>query len=113
MDQVRVQYPGVATDPAIGESKLFCLPDELTGEAAAQKLIRVREAMQKAKTDLLPITKLDQIAWLFNLRGQDIPYNPVFIAYAVLTLKEAFLLIAAYRTSGSTSPPGTGDTTAL
>lgn len=90
VDQVRVQYPGVAT-PAIAESKLFCLPEELTGEAAAQKLMRVREAMQKAKTDLLPITKLDQIAWLFNLRGQDIPYNPVFIAYAVLTLKEAFL----------------------
>jgi len=91
VDQVRVQQPGVAIAPSIHGSKLFYLPDEVTGEAAAQKLIRVREAMQKAKTDLLPVTKLDQIAWLFNLRGQDIPYNPVFIAYAVLTLKETFL----------------------
>lgn len=47
--------------------------------------------MRSSKTDILPITKLDQIAWLFNLRGWDVPYNPVFIAYAVITLDEAFL----------------------
>jgi len=89
VDQVRVQPRG--EDLFITGSKLFHLPDEVTGEAAAQKLHRVRKAMQKAKTDLLPITKLDQIAWLFNLRGQDIPYNPVFIAYAIITLQEALL----------------------
>ncbi len=93
VDQIRTQTPWVESDPIppYGNSKLFQLPDELTGETIKQKLTRVREAMQKAKTDLLPIAKLDQVAWLFNLRGQDIPYNPVFIAYAIVTLEQAFL----------------------
>jgi Xaa-Pro aminopeptidase len=41
--------------------------------------------MHKANADVLPITKLDQIAWLYNLRGWDVPYNPVFIAYTIVT----------------------------
>lgn len=93
VDQVRGQNPWAESDPipACGNSKLFCLPAQVTGETTAQKLTRVREAMQKAKADVLAIAKLDQVAWLFNLRGQDISYNPVFIAYAVITLDRAFL----------------------
>ena len=43
---------------------------------------RLMKAMGNAGAGVLPLVKLDQIAWLFNLRGSDIPYNPVFIAYA-------------------------------
>lgn len=93
VDQVRGQNPWAQSDPIppCGNSKLFCLPAQVTGETTAQKLTRIREAMQKAKTDVLAIAKLDQVAWLFNLRGQDISYNPVFIAYAVIALDQAFL----------------------
>lgn len=72
-------------------SQVFVVPDELTGETTEQKLARIREVLQKTQTDILPITKLDQIAWLFNLRGWDISYNPVFIAYAIVTSKISFL----------------------
>ncbi|HEY9859008.1 MAG TPA: aminopeptidase P family protein [Candidatus Obscuribacterales bacterium] len=72
-------------------SPLFAVPEALTGETIAQKLERVRQAMQKAQADILPITKLDQIAWLLNLRGWDVPYNPVFIAYTIVTAEQAFL----------------------
>jgi Xaa-Pro aminopeptidase len=92
VDQVRSQAPW--TDellPAYASSSLFSLPDALTGESIQQKLNRVREEMQKTRIDVLPVTKLDQIAWLYNLRGWDVPYNPVFIAYAVITLNTAYL----------------------
>lgn len=93
VDVVRSQSPWAESEPipALSNSKVFGLPDELTGETTQQKLAKVREAMQSSKTDVLPITKLDQVAWLFNLRGGDIPYNPVFIAYSVITQDRTFL----------------------
>ena len=93
VDRVRLQDPWVNAEPlsAYADSKLFYLPDALTGETIAQKLKRVREDLQKANADVLPITKLDQIAWLYNLRGWDVPYNPVFIAYAIVTATDAYL----------------------
>ena len=36
---------------------------------------------------------LDEVAWLFNLRGTDIPYNPVFFAYGIVTLDDATLFV--------------------
>ena len=93
VDRIRLQDPWVNAEPlpAYANSKLFYLPEALTGETIATKLQRVREALQKANADVLPLTKLDQIAWLYNLRGWDVPYNPVFIAYAVVTATEAYL----------------------
>lgn len=84
---------------AIDESPIFSLPVSLTGESEAQKLARVREAMQKANTDVLPITNLNQIAWLFNLRGSDIPNIPIFISYAIVTTDAAFLFTNLERVS--------------
>jgi len=93
VDRVRLQQPWIGAEPllAYADSQLFYLSDAQTGETIAQKLTRVREGMQKANADILPITKLDQIAWLYNLRGWDVPYNPVFIAYSVVTVADAYL----------------------
>ena len=76
---------------------VYVVPVKYTGLSAKQKLAQVRKAMAAKKIDVLPITKLDQIAWLFNLRGNDIAYNPLFIAYAVITPNEAFLLTETSR----------------
>ncbi|MEG5057357.1 M24 family metallopeptidase [Microcoleus sp. A2-C5] len=89
----------VETLPAIDESPIFSLPATLTGETAAQKLARVREAMAKANIDVLPISNLNQIAWLFNLRGSDIPNIPIFISYAIVTTDAAFLFTNPERVS--------------
>ncbi|MGA7935262.1 MAG: aminopeptidase P family protein [Kovacikia sp.] len=93
VDQVRSQHPWAETDPLpeLAASELFYLPEAVTGETPEQKLQRLREEMQKSNADILPVTKLDQIAWLYNLRGWDVPYNPVFIAYSVITQERAFL----------------------
>lgn len=87
------------TLPAIDESPIFSLPVSLTGESAAEKLFRVREAMEKANIGVLPITNLNQIAWLFNLRGSDIPNIPIFISYAIVTTDAAFLFTNPQRVS--------------
>ncbi|HEY9806741.1 MAG TPA: aminopeptidase P family protein, partial [Candidatus Obscuribacterales bacterium] len=93
VDQVRAKQAEVDGEPpaTYAASRLFAVPAALTGETVEQKLERVRQAMQKAQADILPLTKLDQIAWLLNLRGWDVPYNPVFIAYTVVTADQAFL----------------------
>ena len=44
--------------------------------------------MQKKSYKALFLGKLDEIAWLFNLRGNDIPYNPVFYAYAIIEIEK-------------------------
>jgi Xaa-Pro aminopeptidase len=92
-DKVRSQTPWQTAEtlPAIDAEPIFSLPVSLTGETAAEKLARVREAMQLANIDVLPITNLNQIAWLFNLRGSDIPHIPIFISYAIVTTDSAFL----------------------
>lgn len=83
--------------PPTPAETVFKLADSITGLSVAQKLALVRDKMKSSKTDLLPLTKLDQIAWLFNLRGQDIPYNPVFIAYALITSDTAYLFTNTRR----------------
>jgi Xaa-Pro aminopeptidase len=92
-DRLRAQQPWSETEslPAYADSLLFPVPDTVTGETVEKKLSRLREDLQKANADILPLTKLDQIAWLYNLRGWDVPYNPVFIAYAIVTSSQAFL----------------------
>ena len=93
VDRVRLQSPWMEAEPLppYADSKLFHLPEEQTGEAIATKLGRLRQKMVEQPVQILPITKLDQIAWLFNLRGWDVPYNPVFIAYAIVTPTQACL----------------------
>lgn len=88
VDKLRQQ---IDTIPPFAQSEVFAVPDALAGKSFTDKLAQVREKMRSAGAELLPITKLDQIAWLLNLRGRDVPCNPVFIAYMILTLDQAFL----------------------
>lgn len=62
-------------------------------QTRAEKLAMVREQMKKAKADWHFISSLDDIAWLFNLRGSDVEYNPVFLAHALLSEKRAVLFV--------------------
>lgn len=68
---------------------VYPLPDGVTGESVADKLVRVRSAMEEAGVDALVLNRLDDVAWLTNLRGGDISYNPVFEGYAVVERNRA------------------------
>ncbi|MBD2149797.1 M24 family metallopeptidase [Pseudanabaena sp. FACHB-1277] len=99
VDNVRSQSPWAdhETIPIFGDQPIIALPETLTGEGIDQKLQRVREAMAKQKATVLPVTKLDQIAWLYNLRGRDVECNPVFISYAIVTDTDAYLFTNTAR----------------
>jgi Xaa-Pro aminopeptidase len=53
----------------------------------------LRKELDKKKSAAMVISMLDEIAWLFNLRGSDIPYNPVFFSYAVVTPDDVTLYV--------------------
>ena len=68
-------------------------PLNLAGETIESKLKRLREAISAEGASVILLSALDQIAWLFNLRGSDIEYNPVFFAYAAVFQDTAILFL--------------------
>ncbi|KAL1412078.1 hypothetical protein Q8F55_003075 [Vanrija albida] len=70
---------------------IFQLHDEYAGDSVAHKLNNLRDKLTRAGSPGIVVTALDEVAWLFNLRGSDIPYNPVFFAYAIVTQHDATL----------------------
>lgn len=79
--------------PALSDAKAFLLDIKYSGEDFTSKIARVREWMRENNTTTHILTSLDDIAWLFNIRGGDIKYNPVVLSYAVITLDKAILFI--------------------
>lgn len=75
------------------EGKLEIHREKYSGKSTASKLKRLREKMAEANTDALVVTMLDSIAWLFNIRGSDVKYNPIVIAYGLVTAERAMLFI--------------------
>ena len=68
---------------------IYALHESVTGSGVAEKLSNVRKEMADAGVDKLVITKLDEIAWVTNLRGDDIQFNPVFEAYMVIEMERS------------------------
>jgi len=79
--------------PAAQLEKLRVLDVKYTGFTAAEKLARVREAMKNAGAETLIVSQLDEVAWLYNIRGNDVPYNPLIISYAIVTIRDAYLFV--------------------
>lgn len=81
--------------PALPSDKAYSVDAAIVGKTVQDKLTSVREDMKKAGADVLPVTKLDEVAWLFNIRGKDIPFNPVLESYAMVTPDQAYLFAPA------------------
>ncbi|GHT43394.1 Xaa-Pro aminopeptidase [Bacteroidia bacterium] len=79
--------------PEIPLDKAFILPEKFSGERARSKIQRLREALHAQKANCTVLAALDSIAWLFNLRGSDIRYNPVAVCYALVSDTEAVLFV--------------------
>jgi Xaa-Pro aminopeptidase len=86
---------------ALLEQPIYPVPAQLCGATPSDKLAQVRQEMRRKRVGLLPLTKLDQVAWLLNLRGSDIPYNPVFRAYALVALERVALFTDLERLTPS------------
>lgn len=79
--------------PARPAEKVIVLDEKYSGKPYKEKLDDLRKELKKKKTTGMVVSMLDEIAWLFNLRGSDIPYNPVFFSYAAVTPDSATLYI--------------------
>ncbi|CDF32531.1 unnamed protein product [Chondrus crispus] len=79
--------------PAAPASKIVVHPVEYAGVSAKDKLINVRTTMQQKGASMLIVSALDEVAWLLNLRGGDVNYNPVFWAYVTITASSATLYV--------------------
>jgi Xaa-Pro aminopeptidase len=80
--------PDLSTHPA------FILPERFSGKSVREKIQEVLTEIKKNDAALTLLASLDSIAWLFNIRGNDVEYNPVCLAYAVVSEKETVLFIA-------------------
>ncbi|MGY5267267.1 aminopeptidase P family N-terminal domain-containing protein [Paraclostridium sp. MRS3W1] len=79
--------------PSLSNEKAFLLKVNYAGETFSSKLERLREVMKEKNVTSHIITTLDDIAWLFNIRGRDVKYTPVVLSYAIITLGEVYLFI--------------------
>ncbi len=79
--------------PAMSCEPIWSLDVKYAGKSTVEKLSDLRDAMKKNKAQIHLMMALDEIAWLFNLRGNDIVNNPVFLSYALITQDEAYLYV--------------------
>ena len=79
--------------PAIQAGEIWKLPLSSAGLSSEQKIAAVREELTREGTDHLLLTDLMEIAWLFNLRGSDILYTPVFFSFTLLSQDDIRLYV--------------------
>ena len=79
--------------PSLPEDKIFVHDEKYCGKSVKEKLSEVRKYMKENKVQNYLLTSLDDIAWLFNIRGNDILFNPVALSYAIITENEAKLYV--------------------
>ncbi|SHF41234.1 Xaa-Pro aminopeptidase [Modicisalibacter ilicicola DSM 19980] len=91
IDLLDAIWPG---RPALPEAPVFEHPVAYTGSSRREKLARLREAMAEHGADWHIVSTLDDIAWLTNLRGADVDFNPVFLAHLLVGPERATLFVA-------------------
>lgn len=75
--------------PSFPKNRIWLLSEKYSGKSRKDKLTELRETMRHAGADAVLLATLDDIAWLYNLRGYDIPYNPVALSYTMIYLDRA------------------------
>lgn len=79
--------------PALPKGRAFELELRYTGASVADKIDAIRNELKKCSCHGCAITSLDDVAWTFNIRGSDVEYNPVVLAYGYVSADDAILFI--------------------
>ncbi|MEN5087232.1 aminopeptidase P family protein [Sphingobacterium faecium] len=88
--------------PSLPTAKAYLLADTTTGQSTASKLAAVRAVMVKNRAQAHLISSLDDLAWLLNIRGRDVPCNPVVLGFVYVTADEAILYIEPVKLDEAT-----------
>lgn len=100
---IRIEHPDGLLDqvwtsrPALPAETVFIHDPDYVSETAAEKLARVRAVMAGKGADYHLVSSLDDIAWLTNLRGSDVPFNPVFVSFLLIGKDNAVLFTEQCR----------------
>ncbi|XVF17852.1 hypothetical protein REPUB_Repub10bG0160600 [Reevesia pubescens] len=97
VDEVWKNRPPAEINPVVAH------PLEFAGHSVAEKLKDLREKLVNEKACGIIITALDEVAWLYNIRGSDVSYCPVVHAFAIVTLNSAFLYVDKRKVSSKVS----------
>lgn len=79
--------------PSLPLGKAEIMPVEIAGEASADKIAMLRKMLKAEGAEGMLVTMLDEVAWLTNLRGCDVEYNPVVVSYLLVTDDDAVLYV--------------------
>jgi Xaa-Pro aminopeptidase len=85
--------------PAIPDNPVEIYPSEYAGEAAHDKIARIRQGLRERHADGMLMAALDDIAWTLNLRGSDVHCNPVFVSYLLIAPNDVTLYINKVKMS--------------
>lgn len=105
LELVSIDLPGLVwiDRPSIPLNPFYVFDTKYSGKSATEKLTLLRAEMKKSFADVFVISALDDIAWLFNIRGKDVDYNPVVIAYALIEKEKATLFISPEKLTYDTT----------
>ncbi|MCR5747528.1 MAG: aminopeptidase P family protein [Lachnospiraceae bacterium] len=84
---------GIFLRPKFPRSDIEVLTDDISGENSLERIAKVRDRLKENGCDAIFISKLDEIAYLFNIRADDVTYTPVAMAYAYITLEKAYIFL--------------------
>lgn len=87
--------------PPLSGEKAFLLETFYAGVPAEDKLAWLRGEMRRLGANVHVLTTLADIAWLLNLRGNDIPFNPFVLCYAIVEERAAYLFVDAAKVEGA------------
>lgn len=90
--------------PELSAEPAWVLDERYAGKSALDKIADVREAMEKVHASVHVLTSLDDIAWMLNIRGNDILYNPVVLSYALVTMDQLYLFVNSSVLEGKAYP---------
>ncbi len=85
--------------PPLPNSPVFLFPEEFSGESAGEKIKKIKSEIAKDNCNAILLCALDEIAWTFNMRGNDVPCNPVVVSYALITSEESVIFIDEKKVS--------------
>jgi Xaa-Pro aminopeptidase len=79
--------------PELPAEKAFLISEEQAGESVSSKLAGVRAELLRHRADYHLVSSLDDLAWIFNIRGKDVNFNPVVLSFALISHDHATLFI--------------------
>ena len=85
--------------PELPSNPIWILDEKYAGESAESKLARLRKVMKEQDASCYVSSKLDEIMWLFNIRGGDVEANPVALSYALVTEDAQYLFVQDSETT--------------